>query len=150
RQVLEGPDRQTLCRIGSVKTNIGHLECASGLAGVLKVALSMFHGVLPASLNCRELNPHVEWQDSPFIMQTETTPWPGALPAFAGVNSFGITGTNAHVILESATIKPEAGTPASAIDVLPLSAHSEQALRSLAHTWEEGLDTVEGLPDACY
>jgi acyl transferase domain-containing protein/acyl carrier protein/NAD(P)-dependent dehydrogenase (short-subunit alcohol dehydrogenase family) len=95
------------CGIGSVKTNIGHLEAASGIAGLIKVVLALRHGMLPASLHCHKLNPRIALQGSPFYIVQKTRPWPRLedgggrqLPRRAGVSSFGFGGVNAHVVLE--------------------------------------------------
>ncbi|WP_240351255.1 SDR family NAD(P)-dependent oxidoreductase [Streptomyces olivoreticuli] len=95
------------CGLGSVKTNIGHLEAAAGIAGLLKVLLAMQHRVLPATLNCREPNPYIELDGGPFRIVRETEPWrrprdrEGApAPRRAGVSSFGFGGANCHVVVE--------------------------------------------------
>lgn len=91
------------CSLGSVKTNIGHLEAASGVAGLLKVVLAMQNQYLPASLNFQILNPHIELENSPFIIQKDGQVWksPTNEPLRAGISSFGIGGTNAHVVVEA-------------------------------------------------
>ena len=88
--------------VGSAKTNIGHLEAAAGIAGLLKAALSLEHGELPASLNFEQPNPEIPLEELGLRVQTATEPWPGAPPTVAGVSSFGIGGTNCHVVLEQA------------------------------------------------
>jgi len=91
------------CWIGSVKTNIGHLESAAGIAGLIKVVLSLQHQEIPAHLHLKKLNPLISLADTPFTIPTEPQPWlVGTEPRFAGVSSFGFGGTNAHVILEEA------------------------------------------------
>ncbi|MFH1762531.1 MAG: beta-ketoacyl synthase N-terminal-like domain-containing protein, partial [bacterium] len=87
------------CGIGSVKTNIGHLESAAGIAGVLKVLLAMKHKKLPATINFKELNPYIQLENSPFYIVKETQDW-NASPRIAGVSSFGFGGANAHVVIE--------------------------------------------------
>jgi thioester reductase-like protein len=96
------------CGIGSVKTNIGHLEAAAGLAGLLKVVLAMRHRTLPASLHCHQLNPHISLEGSPFYIVDRPRPWEPkrdpqgqAAPLRAGISSFGFGGVNVHVVLES-------------------------------------------------
>ncbi len=95
------------CGIGSVKTNMGHLEAASGIAGLLKVVLSMKYKTLPASIHCSEINPQIQISESPFYIVDKTKPWKPPedehgkpLPRIAGVSSFGFGGSNAHVVLE--------------------------------------------------
>jgi phthiocerol/phenolphthiocerol synthesis type-I polyketide synthase E len=95
--------KRHFCAVGSVKTNIGHTDAAAGAAGFIKAVLSLEHAEMPASLNYDTPNPQIEFDNSPFYVNTKLTAWPrGATPRRAGVNSFGIGGTNAHVILEEA------------------------------------------------
>lgn len=116
------------CAIGSVKTNIGHLDVAAGIAGLLKVILSLKHEQLPPSLHFISPNPECRLDSSPFFVNNELRPWKrGDEPRFAAVSSFGIGGTNAHVIVEEAprdhSIEQEPGC-----QLLMLSAKSEAAL----------------------
>ncbi|HEY2136707.1 MAG TPA: SDR family NAD(P)-dependent oxidoreductase, partial [Xanthobacteraceae bacterium] len=99
--------REPFIGLGSAKSNIGHLEAAAGLAGVVKVLMAMRRGELPASLHCAEINPHIELDDGPFYLVRQRTAWPRRrdradreLPRRAAVSSFGFGGTNAHVVLE--------------------------------------------------
>ena len=93
--------------MGSVKTNIGHTESASGAAGLIKVVLSLQHGVLPQSLHFDKPSPHIPWGSLPVRVVDEATPWePTGRPRRAGVSSFGFTGTNAHVLIEEAPAQP--------------------------------------------
>ncbi|MGO4759718.1 ketoacyl-synthetase C-terminal extension domain-containing protein, partial [Streptomyces sp. 2MCAF27] len=89
------------CALGSVKSNIGHLDSAAGVAGLIKTVLAVEHGQIPPSLHFTEPNPRLGLADSPFHVNTELRPWPeGDGPRRAAVSSFGLGGTNAHVILE--------------------------------------------------
>ena len=153
---LASAGRDRPCLIGSVQTNIGHTESAAGLAGLVKVALALKHRTIPASLHFREANPNVPWAELPVEVATKSVPWPIGRPApLAGVNSLGITGTNAHAILESApAAKDSAHQADSRAQLLTLSAHSPEALRQLAQDWRDGLakDGLGSVPlaDICY
>ncbi|WP_437952503.1 SDR family NAD(P)-dependent oxidoreductase [Sorangium sp. So ce296] len=110
-------------RIGSVKTNLGHLEPAAGIAGLLKVALSLHHGLLPASLNYEAPNPHIAFDAWRLAVQTQLDAWPSSGgPARAGISSFGFGGTNCHVVVEEA--------PGSRALLLPIGAESAEELRA--------------------
>ena len=101
--------------IGSVKTNVGHLEAAAGMAGLVKVVLSMHHGVIPRHLHYETPNPRMDWARLPLRVTSEATPWPEVdRPVRAGVSSFGISGTNAHVVVESHGVPGEGGVGAGA------------------------------------
>ncbi|MFB7618778.1 amino acid adenylation domain-containing protein [Kitasatospora sp. NPDC056181] len=129
------------CYVGSVKTNIGHTESASGLAGLIKSALALKHRLIPPHINLETLNPAIDPAALPYRIPTEPTPWPAHEgPARAGVNSFGFGGTNAHVLLEAAP-EPEpepepepvpAGRRPPGYTVLPLTARDAAALPELA------------------
>jgi len=94
------------CRIGAVKTNIGHLDAAAGVAGLIKTTLALRHEALPATLHFKSPNPKIDFAHSPFAVCAEQTPWPrGSAPRRAGVSSFGIGGTNAHVVLEESPLE---------------------------------------------
>ena len=96
-------ERRGFCAIGSVKTNIGHLDAAAGVAGLIKAAMALKHRVLPPSLNFERPNPQIDFAASPFYVNTEARAWAeGRVPRRAGVSSFGIGGTNVHVVLEEA------------------------------------------------
>jgi acyl transferase domain-containing protein/acyl carrier protein len=145
------------CGLGSVKTNLGHLEAAAGIAGLIKVALALRHREIPPSLHFGNPNPHIPFTELPLRVQTALSPWPTEPgPALAGVSSFGFGGTNVHVVLEEApaatTRIPEAKRK-SGVHLLPLSARSPEALQSLARTYQEFLATPESavsLSDVCY
>ncbi|WP_082542301.1 MULTISPECIES: hybrid non-ribosomal peptide synthetase/type I polyketide synthase [unclassified Rhizobacter] len=126
-----GTARRGFCALGSVKTNIGHLDAAAGVAGLIKAVMALKHRTLPPSLHFERPNPQLALDDSPFFVATIATPWPrGDTPRRAGVSGFGIGGTNVHVVLEEA---PEASTLPDDGDwqVLPLSARDGHALQQM-------------------
>jgi len=126
-------DRRGFCALGSVKTNVGHLDAAAGVAGLIKAALAVKHGVIPPSLHFTSPNPAIDFAASPFYVNAALSPW-GALPEpgprRAGVSSFGIGGTNAHAVLEEAPAsRPQAaGAGFGGWHLLLLSAESGPAL----------------------
>ncbi|MFN3723878.1 MAG: type I polyketide synthase [Paracoccaceae bacterium] len=115
------------CRIGSVKTNIGHLDTAAGVASLIKVALSLHHRELPPSLGYASPNPAIDFDSSPFRVNDRLTPWQGATLR-AGVNSLGVGGTNAHAVLEQAPPRAASGQSDWPFQPLVLSARSKTAL----------------------
>ena len=166
--VGRAPDRPLL--IGSVKTNMGHLEAAAGVAGIIKVALAMNRGVIPRHLNFETPSPEIDWERLPVQVTAEATAWPGdgGRAPLAGVSGFGWSGTNAHVVVEGYGVLAGAngtGWPsgsarsvaAAELDgvgdpmapdggaarterLLPLSARSPKALRDLAGRYVAWLD----------
>ncbi|WP_307832023.1 type I polyketide synthase [Prauserella cavernicola] len=120
--------------LGSVKSNIGHTQAAAGVAGVIKMVLALRAGTVPASLHADQPTPHVDWSGGGLELVNSTTQWPEtAAPRRAGVSAFGISGTNAHVILEQAAAEPPRATPEPAGTVpWVLSGHTPEALRAQA------------------
>ncbi len=124
-----GPRRQSVA-LGAVKTNVGHLDGAAGVAGLIKTVLAVEHGEIPPTLHFTAPNPRIDFAASPFFVNAELRPWPaGGGPRRAGVSSFGIGGTNAHVVLEEAP-PPRPSEPARAWHLLPLSARTPAALEA--------------------
>lgn len=157
--------------VGSVKTNMGHLEAASGIAGLMKVVLSLQHEEIPPHLHFKQPNPLIPWEEFSVKVPTERTPWiSGEDTRIAGVSSFGFSGTNAHVILEEAleqsklritdyeSKKSKIQNPKSEIKMirplhlLTLSAETEEALEQLVERYEQHLMKTPALKieDICY
>lgn len=123
-----GTDKNQFCAIGSVKTNVGHLDSAAGSAGLIKTALALKHKQMPPSLHFEAPNPQINFADSPFFVNNEPRPWPRTdHPRRAGVSSFGIGGTNAHAILEEAPERPPLPEPRPLYPI-PLAARTPTAL----------------------
>lgn len=126
-----GTDKNGFCAMGSVKSNVGHLETAAGVAGLIKTVLALENQTLPPSLNFKQANPEINFTNSPFYINTQATQWPSnGQPRRAGVSSFGMGGTNAHIILEQA---PEQVDTESSRDhqLLTLSARTPAALQQM-------------------
>ncbi len=145
--------KKNFCAIGSVKSNVGHLESAAGVAGLIKTVLALQHKQIPPSLHFHSPNPEIDFADSPFYVNTELTQWPsnGGRPRRAGVSSFGIGGTNAHVILEEAPQRAtQPGGFRRPFHILTLSAKDENALRDLARRYIAFLGPDRDLLSVCY
>ena len=142
------------CAVGSVKTNLGHLESAAGIAGLLKVALTVQHGELPPTLHMQTPNRHIRFERTPFYVNDRLRVWPPVDgPRRAGISSFGAGGTNAHVVIEVApqrSRKPVEADPAA--EVLVLSARTEDALKRLVKRYLEYLNRPDAadMADICY
>jgi acyl transferase domain-containing protein/NADPH:quinone reductase-like Zn-dependent oxidoreductase/SAM-dependent methyltransferase len=127
--------------VGSVKTNIGHLEAASGIAGLIKVILMLERGEIPPSLHFHEPSPHIPWEQIQAVVPTTCVPWPdGTSRRLAGVSSFGASGTNVHMVLEAAPARPPRDSAADRpLHVLALSARSGAELRAQAGNFRDHL-----------
>ncbi|WP_375772903.1 SDR family NAD(P)-dependent oxidoreductase [Archangium gephyra] len=144
--------------VGSVKSNVGHLETAAGITGLMKAVLMLQHKQLPPNLHFTRPNPHVDWQRLPLRVPTQLTAWESPSPLIAGVSSFGLSGTNVHVVLEEARDPAADAAPRPADEapaatepcVLLLSARTPPALQALAAAYRQGLASpgLEGSPQA--
>jgi epothilone polyketide synthase D len=155
--VFDGQDeRHHPLAVGSVKTNIGHTEGAAGIAGLIKVILSLEHRVIPPSLHSQQLSAALDWSRTSLRVQREITQWPGAAPeGIAGISSFGLTGTNAHAVLSGYAAHNDAPAAGENACLLPLSARNTDALRGLADKYvtylaEGGEGRGHPLSDICY
>jgi acyl transferase domain-containing protein len=147
-----GTDKKGFCAIGSVKSNIGHLDAAAGVAGFIKAVLSLEHKQIPPSLHFTEPNPEIDFANSPFYVNAALADWETEqTPRRAGVSSFGIGGTNAHVILEEAPVR-ESSSSSRPHQLLTISARTsgalEQATANLVAHLEEHRDA--NLADVAY
>ncbi|TFF02914.1 SDR family NAD(P)-dependent oxidoreductase [Pseudomonas sp. BCA14] len=141
---------QGYCGVGSVKSNIGHLELAAGIAGVIKVLLQLKHKTLFKSLHCEQLNPYIELDDSPFYVVQQSRPWAALkdrhgheLPRRAGVSSFGFGGANAHILLEEYCAPQQARNEAtSGVRAFLLSAKNPERLRESARRLADFIATA--------
>ncbi len=130
------------CLMGSVKTNIGHTESASGVAGLIKVVLSLKHRQIPANLHFEKPNPKIQFDEHKLRVPTQLEPWPDTeKPRLASLNSFGFGGTNAHLVIQEAPVVMGIGTPSKSQEayVMPLSAHSPEALDVMAQAYRNYL-----------
>ena len=144
-------DRTEYCAIGSIKSNVGHLDAGAGVTGFIKAALAVKDGVLPPTLNCAAPNPHVDFGRSPFYVNGRLQPWRADSVRRAGVSAFGIGGTNAHVILEEPPVAPRS-TETRAHELLILSAKTASALDRSAADLAAFLDAHRdvGLGDVAF
>lgn len=154
RALAERDKRSVPLLIGSVKTNLGHLEAAAGVAGLIKVVLSLQHRAVPPHLHLQKLSEHIAWERYAIEVPTELRPWePINGRRIAGVSSFGFSGTNAHVVLEEA---PEVAGAESAVErsshLLTISAKTAEGLRDQVEAYRARLQgkDEDRLPDLCY
>ena len=143
--------RSGYCAVGSVKTNVGHLDAAAAVTGIIKTVLSLKHRQVPPSLHYAEANPEIDFPNTPFYVNTELREWTSVGPRRAGVMSTGMGGTNAHIILEEAPELPVKRND-SRTHLLILSAKSETALNSATERLAESLarDETVNLSDVAY
>jgi amino acid adenylation domain-containing protein len=152
RAFRAGTEKRSFCAIGSVKTNLGHLDAAAGIAGLIKTVLALEHRQIPPSLNFETPNPEIDFERSPFYVNQRLAEWKvESSPRRAGVSAFGIGGTNAHVVLEEAPERPPAGA-SRPWQLLALSARTPTALESAVQNLARYLvaDSGRCLPDVAY
>ncbi|MCY1078495.1 type I polyketide synthase [Archangium lansingense] len=138
--------RRRFCALGSVKGNVGHLDAAAGITGLMKTVMALKHGELPPSLHYERPNPAIDFDGSPFYVNATLKPWPaGTTPRRAGVSSFGVGGTNAHVVLEEAPVLPASAPSRRAWQLLAVSARTPAALESATKRLEEALKGQPGV-----
>jgi amino acid adenylation domain-containing protein len=137
-------DQTGFCAVGSVKSNIGHLDAAAGMAGLIKTVLALEHRQIPPSLHFRTPNPNIDFTSSPFYVNTQLADWKADGPRRAGVSSFGVGGTNSHVILEEA---PDYTAPQTATSqqVLLFSARTPTALKQTLSSFSDHLRRNPGV-----
>ncbi len=148
-----GHTRDTPFLLGSAKTNIGHLEAAAGVAGIIKVVLALRHATVPPHVHFEQPSPLIPWDDIPVRIPTAPTPWPTAAARIAGVSSFGFSGTNVHIVLEAAPDAPALpATTERPLHLLTLSARTPAALSEQARQLALHLEThpEATLADICY
>ncbi|MEW9534692.1 type I polyketide synthase, partial [Microbispora sp. NPDC049125] len=141
--------------LGSLKSNVGHSQAAAGVGGIIKMVMAIRHGLMPKTLHVNEPTPHVDWASGAVRLLTEARPWPEVdRPRRAAVSSFGISGTNAHTIIEQAPVaeEPPAAEVSTASPALPVlvSGRTAEALRAQAGRLRSALDAGTGLKDMAY
>ena len=147
-----GTAARGFCALGSVKSNIGHLDAAAGVAGLIKTVLALQHRQIPPSLHFTEPNPKLDLAESPFFVNTRLREWTGDGPLRAGVSSFGVGGTNAHVVLEEAPAPVAAAGPGRPRHLLVISGRSQAALAATAARLADHLERYpeSDLADVAY
>ncbi len=146
--------RRQFCMLGTAKANIGHLDVASGVVGIIKTVLQMQHRTIPRLLHFEAPNPEIDFTQTPFRIPVETTPWESQSPLRAGVSSFGVGGTNAHIVLEEGEPRESSGLPPGSTrrlqpdrtEVFPLSARTPRALAAMVANLADHLDADRECP----
>ncbi|MBO4206786.1 AMP-binding protein [Micromonospora echinofusca] len=150
-EVYRGVAPAGRCALGSIKTNIGHLDAGAGVAGLIKAVLAVRHGVIPPNLHFTRPHPEVELDGGPFHVPTKPAQWPDTARRVAGVSSFGLGGTNAHVVVEQAPPAGPADPDGAVAHLLLLSARTPQALRAVITRLRQHLVTeAPALADVAY
>jgi len=144
-QAFGTQDKKQFCAIGSVKSNLGHLTAASGVAGLIKTVLTLHHKQIPSSLFYNNVNPNINLSESPFYVNTELADWETTDKRRAGVSSFGVGGTNVHVILEEFENAPILSGPGRPLSLLTWSAKTEASLSNYAKKLAGYVEKNEGI-----
>ncbi len=145
RSFREYTDKNHFCKIGSVKTNIGHLEGAAGIAGVIKVLLMIGHKKIPPTLNVKILNPVINFENSPFVVATDTGEWNSENkknPLRAGISSFGFGGVNSHAVIEELRVEDKKFEEGEVGHLFVLSAKSVSGFKNTLERWREFVNSV--------
>jgi acyl transferase domain-containing protein/acyl-CoA synthetase (AMP-forming)/AMP-acid ligase II/acyl carrier protein len=153
KSLHSGQLRHDTCWVGSVKTNIGHLEAAAGIAGLMKTVLALQHEEIPPHLHLGRLNPNIQLDGSRLLIPTQRTAWPRrSRRRIAGVNSFGFGGTNCHVVVGEAPVIPRHANVDRPAHLLTISAKCEPALHELVRRFDRHLEHHPdlGLADLCH
>ncbi|MEO6806093.1 MAG: amino acid adenylation domain-containing protein [Edaphobacter sp.] len=140
-----GTDDSGFCAIGTAKANVGHLDAAAGVAGVIKTAISLNKATLPPLAQFKTPNPNIDFKNSPFYINREASPWRSDGPRRAGVSAFGVGGVNAHVVLEEAEVKDTSTLSPRSAQLLCLSARSQAALQAAKENLARALQSHPGL-----
>jgi phthiocerol/phenolphthiocerol synthesis type-I polyketide synthase E len=135
------------CALGSVKANIGHMDAAAGVAGLIKATMAVKHGIIPPQINFTQPNPGLQLDTSPFYVNTELKPWsvPDGSPRRAGVSAFGFGGTNAHVVIEQAP-EPPVSAESAGWQILPVAARGDAAVSEYLRALASRLDPSQQAP----
>ncbi|MRG97807.1 type I polyketide synthase [Polyangium spumosum] len=152
KQAFAGVAERGRIAIGALKSSVGHLESAAGIAGLIKAVLAIENGLIPANVDFEKLNPELGIEHSPFYIRAASHEWrPSAAPRRAGVSSFGIGGTNAHVVLEEAPRSSKKSAPPASCHLLPITAKSEAAVAESARRYVGFLgETAADLGDIAF
>ena len=143
----EGHNTDNPLFVGAVKTNIGHLELAAGIAGLIKLVLALKNRIIPPNLHFENPNPHVDWQRLPMKVPTQPVPWESRTRRVGGTSSFGFSGTNVHIVLAEAPVPEPAETGVDRpLHVLALSAQNQTALKKLAGRFSDHLSAHPEVP----
>lgn len=150
QQAYRTGNRQQPLLTGSLKSNIGHLESAAGIAGLMKILLSFRHQHIPGNLHFHRPNPLIPWETLKIKVVDKPVSWPADKKRIAGISSFGFSGTNAHAIIE-APVSTKSASPDKSNYVCTLSAHSIAALKEMVHDLQQYLSrTTDTIGDICY